>query len=162
MTDFYGKNGISVTDLCRWPGWGGAAAAPWQSPHAAPQLAGLGGGRTGRCGPGPLAGVTPAHPPFPDPYHLPVLPVWETAAPHCHRRWEELPGMSRACQCPDLEEQRRWRGSKFSRCIGRASGVWGALWSEREDYKGREQLDTEMEGSWSGKTNKCKESTKIS
>lgn len=117
MLFFNSDERISVTDLCRWPGWGGAAAAPWRSPRAAPQSAGLGGGRTGRCGPEPSVGVTSARPPFPDPSQLPVPPVWETAAPRCRRRWEELTGTSLACRCPDLEKQRRWRGSKVSDCI---------------------------------------------
>lgn len=109
---------MRVTDLCRWPGWGGAAAAPWRSPRAAPQLASLGGGRTGRCGLGPSAGATPARPPFPDPPHLPAPPVCATGAPRCPRRWAERRGMSRACQCPDLERRRRWgRGSEVSGCI---------------------------------------------
>lgn len=121
------KESISGTDLCRWPGWGGAAAAPWRSPRAAPQLAGLGGGRTGRCGPGPSVRVTPARPPFPDPSHLPVPPVEERAARRCPRRWEEQPGMSPACRCPDLQEQRRWRGWKVSDCISGASSGQGVL-----------------------------------
>lgn len=143
----------SVTDLCRWPGWGGAAAAPWRSPRAAPQLAGLGGGRRGQCGPGPSVGVTPARRPFPDPSHSPVPPVWETTAPRCPRRWEEPLGMSRACQCPDLEKQRRRRGPKVSDCISRASRSQGDVtWPERDGYKGKKQLDTGMKGSWAGKT----------
>lgn len=150
---FNSKYSIFVTDLCLWPGWGGAAAAPWRSPRAAPQLAGLGGGRTGRCGPGSSVGVTPTHPPFPDPspFQLLVPQVWETAAHRCPRRLEE-PGMSLACRCPDLVKQRRSRGVK-----GQPLYQWGlqrsmcVTWSEKDGYKG-ELLDTVMEGSWAGKT----------
>lgn len=127
------KQSICVTDLVRWPGLDGAAADPGRSPRAAPQSAGLGGGRTGRCGLGPSAGVTPARPPFPDPSLslFPVLPVWETAAPRCPRRWEERPGMSRACRCPDLEKQRRLRGSEVSDCISGASRGQGVLHDQK-------------------------------
>lgn len=59
----------------------------------------------GRCGPEPSVRVTPARPPFPDLSQLPVPPVWVTAAHHCRRRWEEPPGMSRACRYPGLEKK---------------------------------------------------------
>lgn len=86
----------------------------------------------GRCGLGPSVGVTPARPPFPDPSHLPVPPVWETTAPHYLHRWEELPDMSLACQCPDLEKQSRWEGgSKVSDCISGASRGQGVLHDQK-------------------------------
>ena len=128
---FNSKCSIFRTDLCQWPGWGGAAAAPWRSPHVAPQSAGLGGGRMGRCGPGPSAGVTPTRHPSPNQSHLPAPPVWETAAPRCRRRWEEPPCTSRACRCPDLEQQRRRWGSKVSGYISGASRGQGVLHDQK-------------------------------
>lgn len=119
-----------MTDLCRWPGWGEAAAAPGRSPRAAPQSAGLGGGRMGRCGPEPSIRVTPARPPFPGLSQLPVPPVWVTAVHHCRRRWEEPPGMSRACRYPGLEKKRRWSGVK-GQCMYQ-QGSRCVTWSENE------------------------------
>lgn len=91
-----------MTDLCRWPGWGGAAAAPWRSPRAAPLSAGLGEDRTGRCELGPSGAVTTNHLPSLDPAQISAPPVWGTAAPRCLHRREEQPDMSRVCRRPDL------------------------------------------------------------
>lgn len=98
----------------------------------------------GRCGPGPSVMATPARPPFPDPSRFPAPPVWVTEAPHCRRRWEDPPCKSQACQYLDLQKQKRWKGGQRAdtvteRGLQRSRCVRG---SERDIYKGGEQLDT--------------------
>lgn len=109
-----------MTDLCRWPGWGGAAAAPWRSLRAAPLSAGPGADRTGRCEPGPSGAGTPNHLPSPDPTQLSAPPVWGIAAPRCLRRQEEQHGTSRACRRPDL--WRRESGGRGQRSATVSAG----------------------------------------
>lgn len=145
-----------MTDLCRWSGWGGASASLWRSPHAAPQSVGLGEDRRGRCGPGPSTEVTSTRPPLLDPSLLPAPPVWETAAPHCPRRQEELLGTSRACRHPDLEgkkeEEKEGEGSEVSGYIKQGLQRSRCItWSERDGYKGKERFGTVIEAGGAGK-----------